>query len=517
MRNVLFASLCLLLSSVSVMSACKLETRPQAVGSGGLGQMTCAPLSACDAGIATSVAGKAGSAGTAGPAAGSAGRASAGAGGMPISGVGVPPAGGTGGVTMPDGGPPVPSLDVGKACTEDMQCKTGHCDGVCCASGDCCSTIADCNPTSVGGIQLACNDPATCQGSGGAIQCMNSRCVAVGGAPNDSACLSTTLANSCGAYLPVYCNGMADQHAPACPTSCQTNANCKPNAHCDNATCVPNVDNGGACAKDQDCTSGHCNNRICCGSGDCCQTPNQCPASYTAPATCDTPETCQGTAKEAACSNWQCKSNVVLDDSACTTTTLANNCGAKADVYCKGTKNQVAQGCGGNACTADGQCDKGAFCNLSASPPACKPKAANSTACTTNNMCASNSCGSNNICCVDAQVQCCVRVEDCQGPQYSSKTCDHPETCLGSMMTPTCNVNNGMCATSPVTNVPEACAGTINLCGAYAQATCPAHCKTMCTTLADCAAGNTCVANVCMPMSMPVAGTSGAGMSMPTP
>jgi hypothetical protein len=409
-------------------------------------------------------------------------------------------------MSVPDGGATLMTLGTGRACTQDMQCMSGHCDGVCCDSGDCCSTIADCSTTSVGGIQLACNDPANCQGSGGAIQCMNSRCVAIGGAANDSACLPTTLANNCGAYLPVYCNGTADQQAPPCPTACQSNANCKPNAHCDKV-CVLNVDNGGACKKDLDCSSGHCNNGICCGSGDCCRDASQCPASYTSPSTCDAPTMCQGNAKQAKCSNWQCTSNLVMDDSACTAAMIANACGAKADLHCNGKQSQVPPDCGGIVCMNDSQCDPGAYCKLSDSPASCQPKGANATACTANNMCTSNSCGSNHLCCGDTGGQCCSRSADCTDAQYNTKTCDHPETCLGSKQSPMCN--GTMCGSVLVPNATDACDGKVNQCGAYAPATCPARCKTSCTVPADCAAGFTCIASACQ-MAMPLAGAGGA-------
>ena len=79
--------------------------------------------------------------------------------------------GGAGGMSMPDGGTSLPMLEIGQACTTDVQCKTAHCDGVCrCASpAIAVATEADCKPTTVGGIQILCNDPATCQGSGGAM------------------------------------------------------------------------------------------------------------------------------------------------------------------------------------------------------------------------------------------------------------------------------------------------------------------------------------------------------------
>jgi hypothetical protein len=407
--------------------------------------------------------------------------------------------GGAGGMSTPQ-----PMLDVGHACTNDLQCKTAHCDGVCCAAGDCCATVADCTPTTVGGIQILCNDPGTCQGSGGAIQCVNSRCAAMG-APNDSACSSTTVANSCGAYLPVYCNGMAEQQAPTCPMSCQSNANCKPNAHCD-GTCVLNVDNGGACRKDADCTSTHCNNGICCASGDCCSAAAQCPPSYTGAPTCDTVATCQGTRKQPVCTNFQCSSELAPDDTGCGTTVLANDCGAKADQFCKGTKNQTNPTCGGNNCAGDGQCDVGAYCQTSENPSTCKPKQANATSCMTNSMCMSNSCSlANMLCCNDTNGQCCSVNSDCMGSTYSGMTCTNPATCMGTILTPKCRT--GTCGADATPDTTP-CNGMVHQCTAgYLPATCPAPCKTTCSATSDCAAGYMCIGAACQ-IPVPVAGTS---------
>jgi hypothetical protein len=503
MRNALFASLSLLVSSVSAISACQLDTRPQAVGVAGLGQDACTTHGICDSGVATGGSGKSGASGVAGRAVGSGGMGAVGTAGTSTLNGGV---GGAGGMSLPDGGTTGPMLEVGQACTSDLQCKTAHCDGVCCAAGDCCATVADCKPTTVGGIQILCNDPGTCQGSGGAIQCVNSRCAATGAA-NDSACTSTMVANSCGAYLPVYCNGMADQQPPVCPTSCKSNADCKPNAHCD-GTCVLNVDNGGACKKDADCTSTHCNNGICCASGDCCSAAAQCPPSYTGAPTCDTAATCQGTRKSAVCTNFQCSSELAQDDTGCGTTVLANDCGAKADIFCKGTKNQTTQVCG-NTCTIDAQCDSGAYCQTSITPSTCQPKQANGTSCSGNGMCLSNSCSlANMICCDDTNGQCCSADSDCKGPTYNGMSCGaNSAMCVGTTRTPKCRM--GTCGAVDTPD-PAPCNGTVNQCSAgYLAATCPVRCKTTCSTNADCAPNYTCIGAACQ-IPVPVAGTSAA-------
>jgi len=52
----------------------------------------------------------------------------------------------------------------GARCSDDGECKSGHCDsGLCCESGDCCNEPGDC-PSGYT-VAATCSDPAHCQGA----------------------------------------------------------------------------------------------------------------------------------------------------------------------------------------------------------------------------------------------------------------------------------------------------------------------------------------------------------------
>jgi hypothetical protein len=486
-----------------------LETRPQ-LGTGQETSLICSVNpSACDAGVPPT-AGKAGQGGKGGQggqlvsgsgsviagALGVSGAAAAGAGGMSVMN------GGSGGM-MPA------ALELGKACSTDDQCMTGHCDGVCCAGGDCCVTLADCKTTKTNGIDLACNDPSTCQGMGGVVECTTEfRCVAKGGSANDTACDATTVANSCGSYLPVYCNGNADQSPPVCPTSCKSDLECDTNAHCDTKTCVLDVPNGNVCLKNLDCASGHCANNFCCDSGDCCGSGliNFCPANYSAPLTCN-PATCQGSGSVATCVDSRCGTRMLEDDSVCTDGLQANACGPFADVVCRGggTVQPLAPACA-TTCTNNAQCDADAYCRSGT----CEKKLDDGETCSNNNNCASNFCGANKICCSDTGGQCCKQPTDCTDPKFSTTKCTNEATCSGTVNAPACR--SGACVAQPSDN-PAACSGVTNLCAPYvpATATCPTRCRTSCNANAQCAANFECLDGTCQP-ALPMGGTGGGGV-----
>lgn len=164
----------------------------------------------------------------------------------------------------------------GGVCDEDSDCSAGHCDnGFCCASGQCCSVAMDCS----GGTGSVCETPLTCQGTRGDITCVSNICVVASGVPDDSACDSGTIARDCGLFLPVYCSGAAAQTAPACATSCTTDAGCIATGHCEVGVCAPDRPPGGSCSRVQDCQDGNsCVDGVCCMtacSGQCerCNAP----------------------------------------------------------------------------------------------------------------------------------------------------------------------------------------------------------------------------------------------------
>jgi hypothetical protein len=502
MRHVIYASLSLL--SVLSIQACQLETHPQPF-IGNLGGTGCEATDSCDGGTTPPVdSGRPMDGG--GIAIGTGGRPAMSTGGQggtpadPKPDASVPPA---------DSGPP--KLDNGSACSGDDDCQSAHCDGVCCAGGDCCKTPTDCNNMLADGVPLACNDFATCSGSGGAIQCSNEyRCQAVGGEPNDSACDDKTIANTCGPYRPVFCTGEPDQLPPACPTACSTDADCDSTAHCD-GICKPDVLNGDACSKDLDCASGHCSGGLCCNSGDCCRAPLDCPMSYRGAPTCDTITTCQGTRKTATCSNFICASQTLPDDTGCTNAVIANDCGLFADLKCTGGQNQQMQSCP-VACVNASQCDNGAFCNGSA----CVERNDSGETCDSNAACESNFCGSNGLCCFDTGGLCCRMAADCPASAFTTRGCGDLATCSATITQPRCN-NGGLCIESAAMPDPSGmgCIGVEHDCGpGYAprMKTCPDACD--CQDDDDCSGNASCQSSRCVVNSGGGPGSGGNGMPM---
>ncbi len=397
-----------------------------------------------------------------------------------------------------------PDVPNGNACDEDSDCRSNHCDnGFCCDDGVCCGAVADC--PSIGGIGTTCDDTVTCQGSRGEITCEMNRCGTRSGVPDDSACGPAIEADSCGPYRSVHCTGAASQPVPRCPSACTRDADCDDDAHCD-GVCVPDVPNGNLCDEDSDCVSDHCNNDVCCNSGDCCRAPADCPGSYSRPAVCHTPLGCQGSRDAAVCSDYRCGTMVgVGDDSACTMSTLANDCGLYLSRFCSGGTDQTPPMCA-TSCTADAECDDNAHCDLNA----CVPDLPNGSACDELSDCVSGHC-QNGFCC--ASGDCCAVGTDCAPATYgAASVCDVSATCQGHRVDPICLASN-QCATGPPVDDDSGCAGLVsNACGLYPSVSCTAmmsqptdqmsRCATSCTTSSDCDAGAYCMGGMCQPRGM---------------
>jgi hypothetical protein len=137
---------------------------------------------------------------------------------------------------------------------------------VCCTNGECCSDVRDCSAGS--GNALTCDDARTCQGRRGPAACIGFRCSVQGGEDDDSACDERIVADECGTFASVHCNGEVEQRAPRCDDTCAADNECDKDAHCD-STCVADSPRGGACDENSDCRSGQCNGGRCCEQGNC--------------------------------------------------------------------------------------------------------------------------------------------------------------------------------------------------------------------------------------------------------
>ena len=206
----------------------------------------------------------------------------------------------------------------GESCSVDGECKFGHCVGKICCDSQCgpCGTCAtgSCSPLGTGAA----------------------------GAPPCSPYV-------CGASV-------------ICPTTCAGDTQCVGTAYCAGSACVPRKDNGATCEGENQCKSNHCDNKLCCASGNCCSAAAACPASFHSAATCtdsSSSTTCQGTRKDATCVDFACGSQVVDDDSACSGATRA--CNLYKNVVCSAATSQPVAACA-TSCTGPSDCSTGNTC-----------------------------------------------------------------------------------------------------------------------------------------------------------
>lgn len=124
-----------------------------------------------------------------------------------------------------------PKAPMGASCAADSECASGFCAG-----GVCCESACD-------GICEACTS-GTCN------------FIAAG-----------TPKAGCGYFV---CDGKSG----ACPSSCESDAQCRSDAFCDNGSCQPKAKTGTVCQTDGECQSGFCTDGVCCEArcdGPCAQ------------------------------------------------------------------------------------------------------------------------------------------------------------------------------------------------------------------------------------------------------
>jgi hypothetical protein len=201
----------------------------------------------------------------------------------------------------------------GEECTEDADCASDHCaNGACCADGDCCQTAESCPASYTSSPQ--CDDRSACQGTRNDATCTEHVCGSTS-VDDDSGC-EGEQADDCGEYADAICSDERTQSSPVCPDSCGDDSECDEGAHCD-GSCVRDVPAGDACDGDSQCETGHCQNGLCCSTGDCCNTRRDCPFFYDTPPLCIDRDRCEGYRWEAECSFNVCWARTIPDDSAC--------------------------------------------------------------------------------------------------------------------------------------------------------------------------------------------------------
>jgi hypothetical protein len=329
---------------------------------------------------------------------------------------------------------------LGRTCTYDTDCASGHCaDQVCCdeACASLCRTCKAayqasgtdgvCGPVKAGddprgvcadegpascGQDGACAGNGTCRLYAGGTTCAATACV--------GSDVTTSTCNGAGACLaagtPCAPWGCA---AAACTTTCASGVDCAAGAWCDAGTCRTKSAPGAACATPDACLSGACVEGVCCDgscTGKCqaCTAMNKvagpdgecgfaragvdphgdCPDD--GPASCDRDGTCDG--------QGQCR--VYPAGFVCLTTGCDGNVATGYQCDGSGTCAGVApQDCGRyrcvdgactTSCAADADCAADAYCEALSST--CVAKQAAGAGCSAARECASGYCA-DGVCC----------------------------------------------------------------------------------------------------------------------
>ncbi|MFH1531396.1 MAG: proprotein convertase P-domain-containing protein [Pseudomonadota bacterium] len=312
----------------------------------------------------------------------------------------------------------VGDYDDGHSCDEgdgqgDAECVSAHClNGFCCAAGDCCAADGDCAGL---GDDVApwCASPSTCQGFRQDPLCVSWTCASGAAVDDDSACDQLL---SCAPYLYASCDGTADQPAAACPTTCESDADCVPTAHCRVGPpdglkhCYYKKYDGQDCDGDYECVSGNCGGpvgqEVCCAAGEICcpdNDPTACPGAFTLPPVCGDPGHCQGTQMTVSCATWVCGNTAVPEDSGCTSVYTADaiDCGCYPAPICDGTAVQNPT-CA-TSCVVEEECAAGCYCSGT-----CVNNLSNGDPCDEDLDCASGFCSPDGVCCDTACDSTCL-------------------------------------------------------------------------------------------------------------
>ena len=191
------------------------------------------------------------------------------------------------------------------------------------------------------------------------------------------------------------CDGLLDN---GCPGFCADDLGCAASESCDAATnhCVPDLADGQACARDEQCLADHCSNGVCCSGGDCCTVDAQC-AGYGWALRCDDASTCQGTSGAGTCgASFQCGAVATQDDSACAGM-KSQTCGPYPSIACTSAVSQPADQAAlcASSCANDSACDNEAYCDAGGH---CAPDQGLGQGCAGGSQCASGACV-DGVCC----------------------------------------------------------------------------------------------------------------------
>ena len=345
----------------------------------------------------------------------------------------------------------------GEACGSTAECDVACVDGVCCDS-PCSQPCEACVASRTGGTDGVCapvsagTDPdGDCPDDGAASCGRTGACDGSGSCafyPAGQTCQSPTCSN--GQFTKATCNGGGScipasgtcapyvcADAQKCSTSCVTDTDCSSGAHCVGGACVLQQANGHACTADDECTSTHCSDGVCCDSA-CNQICLSClaadkasgPDGTCAPvkagtdpaddcpddgaASCQRDGLCDGTGACALYSTATVCAAPVCASGTLTTSTCngAGNC-VQANTSCGSYGCADAASCA-VSCTVDADCLGGFRC----SGGTCVVKSTNGTGCTDAGECQSGHCV-DGVCCDSSCAETC---EACDVPSHNG-TC----------------------------------------------------------------------------------------------
>jgi len=226
------------------------------------------------------------------------------------------------------------------SCSPYLNCTNGKCVGGCSTAGDCASGMGclygTCATKLTNGIGCVSGTDCT---SG---NCVDGRCCDTACTEQCKACDVTGSLGTCtnvnGAphgtrtsCAPFTCSG------GACLTACTTDAQCLTGNRCNTSTgaCVPTLNNGQACARSTECTSGFCVDGYCCNTA------------------CDT--ACRTCAKTTALGTCSLVAAGATDPRSLCVGECASGCGTTGCTY-KASTTPCGQSCVGNMLTSGGRC-----------------------------------------------------------------------------------------------------------------------------------------------------------------
>ncbi|MGZ3419605.1 MAG: FG-GAP repeat protein [Polyangiales bacterium] len=396
-----------------------------------------------------------------------------------------------------DAGKCVESNDIGVACSDSKDCKSGVCaDGVCCDSycgnqceacdmpgqvGHCsqvngsphgsrppCASSGVCGPR-CGASRYTCApapDGTSCSDDGcaGGVETHASTC--------DGAGSCNDVPKSCGAYA---CGGAA------CKTSCTTSTDCNVGNACKSGECKPVAGLGIPCTDGSVCPSGFCVDNVCCAESSCaagesCATASRkglCAkkngTSCSADADCGSGHCVDGVCCNASCTQ-QCEACdrpgsegtcvPVLGPPHGTRAACAGGGDAICGVSCRGNRAgceaaKLETPCGSDKCT-DGIEAKASTCdgvgNCKTRPRACSPFRCGDKACRT-------TCTTGDDCIADAECRGGVCVLKASGPVPDRGAVTSSfQSCTGASECASGNCVEGVCCDKPCGGVCESCA-----------------------------------------------------------